>query len=198
MIADLFYNGNEAMVTLDTPTREQVASLNSGGLRLNSAGESVGSDGDFGGRRRRSRSRRRLTATDVTTPRDDNGDALTEASKDGDVMSADTPADMPEETAADGKRTRHRRRSSKTGDVSTDTKNGSGDTPSTDPGSTGTKDSGAKDRIEGRQRKGQQGRQRLREKQGQRQKRQQRRQKQRQRKRRQVQFQKRRPAGDTL
>ena len=144
VIADLFYQGNEAMVTLDTPTREQVASLNSGGLRLNSAGESVGSEGDFG-RRRSRRSRRRITATDVTTPRDDNGDALTDVSKDGDVMSADSPAAMPDETTADGKRTRHRRRSDKTGDASTDTKNGSGDTPATDSGATGTKDSGSKD-----------------------------------------------------
>ena len=145
VIADLFYGGNEAMVMLDTPTREQVASLNSGGLRLNSAGESVGSDGEIGGRRRRSRSRRRLTATDVTTPRDDNGDALTDTSKDGDVMSADSPADMPDETTADGKRTRHRRRTDKTGDASTDSKNGSGDTPAADSGATGTKDSGSKD-----------------------------------------------------
>ena len=96
MIADLFYSGMEVMVTLDLPGREQVAGLNSGGLRLNSAGEAVGGEGE-GGRGAGDWQTPRFA--DVTTPRDDNGDPLTDTSKDGDVMSTDTPADMPDETS---------------------------------------------------------------------------------------------------
>ncbi len=113
VLADMFYNGMEGMVQMDVPTWDQVASLNSGGVHLNSAGESVGGDGEAIGRRRRGRTVRRHTASlDATTPRDDSGNALGDSGKEGETASTDDPMPMPEETTADGHRSRRTRRHS--------------------------------------------------------------------------------------
>lgn len=113
VLADTFYNGMEGMVQMDVPTWDQVASLNGGGVHLNSSGESVGGDGGVTGRRRRGRTARRHTASlDANTPRDDNGNALGDSGKEGETASTDDPMPMPEETTADGHRSRRSRRHS--------------------------------------------------------------------------------------
>ena len=150
----MFYDGNESMVQLDTPSWEQVASLNNS-RGLNSAGEGGGGGGEGLGRRRHSQ-RHSTTLTDATTPRDDSGKPLADANDNPETATDLTPVDRSnEETVSDGKRAK-RKRHSDTGDTSSDTprskdKDGSGDAGSKnthkdsgDKGDSGSKDTGSK------------------------------------------------------
>lgn len=152
VIADLFYEGNEAMVQLDTPSWEQVASLNSS-RGLNSSGEAGGGEGFA--RRRRSR-RAAETPADASAPRDDEGNVLPDSKDSSETATDLTPADhSSDETVSDGKHSR-RKRHADTGDASGDTprskdKDGSGDAGSKDgpkdsgdKGESGSKDTGSK------------------------------------------------------
>ena len=142
VIADLFFNGNEKSVHLDVPSFDQVARLNSGRIRLNSRGESVG-DSVFEGSRR---NRRRRNRTLDTTTQTDTGSALQDTTKGSEQMSADSPMPMLEETAADGKQSQ-RKAHSESGTQKTDkTESKSGDPGSKDSGAkdSGSKDSGSK------------------------------------------------------
>ncbi len=149
VIAELFYDGNESMVKMDTPSWDQVAALNNS-RGLNSAGEG-GGGGDSLGRKRRS-GRHSTALTDATTPRDDSGKPLADANDNPETATDLTPVDRSnEETVSDGKRAR-RKRHSDTGDASGDTPRGKDKDGSADAGSKDTKkdsgdkgDSGSKD-----------------------------------------------------
>ena len=137
IIADLFFNGNEGLVHLDLPSATQVARLNSGRLRLNSRGESVG-EPTFEGTRR---THRRRSRTVDTTAQTDTGSALQETTKGTEQMSADSPMPMPEETAADGKQSQRK--------VHSDTKDTKSDKTEGKPADSGPKDSDSKSKDTG-------------------------------------------------